>query len=173
MKQIFLISFTVLMLFFAIDAQTSEQVSRLTPVASNIGKFSKRLSPDRNRIIYEDNLEFEVSTELVTLPENKKGVVVTIKTLYRELVFQPEADKQTTKVKIYGRITSKDKSTDGFFEEIIFESARIEELMKGVNKEIVLRKVFELPKGNYQIGVIVKDIASGNRGIQVSKFKVS
>lgn len=173
MKQILFILFAGLTLLSDVNAQTSEQVSQLIPIASNVGKFSKRLPPDRNRIINKDNLKFKVLVEPTNLPTNKKGVVVTIKISYQELVFTDLGGELTTRVKIYGRVTSKGKSTDGFFEERISEIADINELKKGINKEIVLRKVFELSEETYQIGVIITDVESGIRGVKVLKFKVS
>lgn len=173
MKQLLLILFVALCSCFVVNAQTSDQVSQLTRVASNIGKFSKRLPPDRNRIINEDNLKFNFLTETINLPDNKKGVAVTIKTIYNEVVFENISDKPTARLNIYGRITSEDKTTDGFFEEKISESAEVSDLTKkNLKKEIVLHKIFELSEGNYQIGVIIRDIASGIRGVKIVKFKI-
>lgn len=173
MKKFLLILFISFTSFLVLaKAQTLGTVSQLTPVASNIGRFSKRLPANRNLIINKDNLKFEVLTESINLPDNKKGVAVTIKTIYNEVVFENISDKVTARLEIYGRITSEDKTIDGFFEERLSENVKVADLTKGLNKEIVLHKIFELSEGNYQIGVIFTDIASGIRGVKVIKFKV-
>lgn len=158
--------------FSVVFAQSNETVSLLIPVPSNIGKFSKRLPPNRNRFIEKDNLKFEISVEPVNSPNNRKAIAVEIKTTYKELVFENIGGNETARLKFYGRITSKDKTTDGFFEEHLEELANVDDLVNGSNKQVVLRKVFELPDGIYQIGIIITDSASGMRGVKVKRFNV-
>ena len=172
MKKILIGFFISLVSTVFIKAQSSETVSELTPVPSNIGKFSKRLPPRKNRLINKDNLKFEIITEIVDLSENKKGVAVSIQVPYLEITFQNMGGKPTAMINIYGRITSKDEITDGFFEETLTEIIEIDELVKAVNKNGTARKVFELPNGYYQIGVIITDRISQMRGVKVVKFQV-
>ena len=174
MKNILLSLFIFLMFFPVLaNAQNSITVSQLIPVASNIGKFSKRLPANRNRIINRDNLKFEIAADSVNLTDNKKGVAVTIKTIYKEVVFDSIGGKLTGRLNIYGRITSDEQTTDGFFEERLSENVEKDDLVNGHYKEIVLRKIFELPEGNYQIRVIITDITSGMRGVKGVKFRIS
>ena len=172
MKNILHVGFLCFILVIATNAQTSETVSELTPVPSNIGEFSKRLPVVRNKIINSDNLKFTVSTELVNLSDNKKGITIVIQVPYKELVFESISGKETTRVSVYGRITSKDKTVDGFFEEKLSEAVDIKELIDVSNKNVTWRKVYELSEGNYQIGIIVKDIISEIRGVKVLRFQI-
>lgn len=158
--------------FSVVSAQTDETINQLTPVPSNIGKFSKRLPRDKNSFFDKDNLKFEISVEPVNLPNNKKAIAIIIKTTYREITFESISDKIVSRLKIYGRITSKDEITDGFFEDFLKEQTNSSDFDNQLDKEVVLRKVFELPDGKYQIGVIVKDWVSGLRGVKVKKFDI-
>lgn len=135
MKRSLLILSIILTSFLTVKTQTSEPISQLTPVSSNIGKFSKRLPSNNNRLINTDNLKFNVSAEPINLPNNKKGVAITIKTIYNELVFENIGDVPTTNIRIYGRITSRDKITDGFFEEKLSKSVEISVLKKNLTKK--------------------------------------
>lgn len=173
MKRFLLLIFICLISFTVVRTQTSETVSHLIPVASNIGKFSKRLPKLSDRVINKDNLKFLVSAMPVNLPDNKEGVAITIQASSNDVSFEDIGGDPTARLKIYGRITSKDDKTDGFFEEKIEEIATIDELVNSIDKKIVLRKVFELPEGNYQIGVIITDVFSGMRGVKVVKFDIS
>lgn len=178
MKSIIFIFFLFAIAFRFVDAQTSETISELTPVPTNVGKFVGRLSGK--------NLKFNAKIELIDLPDGKKGVVVTIKTNYNELPFEPIGGKPTARMTIYGRITSKDKKTDGFFEEKLVVSMTNEELAYSLHdKYVVLRKVFVLPESKYQIGIIVRDhylyeffdfyagdMLSIRRGIKIIKFQI-
>ena len=171
MRKIFFTVFISVFMFVAINAQTSEQISQLTPVAPNIGKFTKKI-PKNDSYFDPSNLEFEPKVEVINLPEGKKGVAVIIQTHYKEVVFESIGGKYIARLNVYGRIISRDKTIDGFFEERLSETGDIDDLVNGANKHVALRKVFELPEGKFQIGIIVKDIASGNRGIKVIKFQI-
>jgi hypothetical protein len=173
MKQMLL---TVLFTLFAcsiVNSQTSERVSKLTPVFANIGKFSKHPPKKiRDLITGTYKIQFDVSTEPINLADGKKGIAVTIKISNKELGFEPIGGKQTARISIYGRITSKNRKIDGFFEEG-FDTVVTEELVSGTNKSpVTFRRVFELPKGKYRIGVIVRDITSGMNGVKVIKFQI-
>ncbi|HVE55741.1 MAG TPA: hypothetical protein VNB22_02870 [Pyrinomonadaceae bacterium] len=159
----------VLTLFFVcstVFAQTSETVSELMRVPENIGKFSKR-QPNRK-------LKFDAKVELVNLPNGKKGIAASVQTPYREIVFWTKGGIETAQLNIYLRITSQDETLDGFFEERLEEFTTAEILAGGWKKESAnLRKVFELPEGKYQIGIIVRDITTGYRNAKIIKFQIS
>jgi hypothetical protein len=173
MKQMLLTILFALFVSFIVNAQTSETVSKLSPLSANIGKFSKHPPKKiRDLIIGTYKIKFDVSTELINLADGKKGIAVKIKISNKELGFESIGGKQTARISIYGRITSKNRKIDGFFEEGLDTVVTEEELANGTNKSpVTLRKVFELPKGKYQIGVIVRDITSGMHGIKVVKFQ--
>ncbi len=160
---------------FAVKAQTAETVSELTPVSSNIGKFTKNVPKYRDSILgISYKIEFAVKVGTVNLPDGKKAVAVIIETRTSELVFETVGGQPTARINVYGRITSKDKTTDGFFEEKIIIGATIEELSDvSKMKSVILRRVFALPAGKYQIGVIVRDIITGMRGVKIIKFQIS
>lgn len=156
-----------------IDAQTAASLSELTPVSSNIGKFTKKVPKYKGILGESYDIKFDVKIENVNLPPAKKAVAVVIETRATELVFEPVSDQPTARTNFYGRITSKDKITDGFFEEKIITEASVEELSDvSKMKSVTLRKVFALPAGKYQIGVIVRDLISGMRGVKIVKFEI-
>ncbi len=172
---IFLFSFVIA------NAQTSETISELTPVPSNVGKFSGRLPGKK--------LKFDVKVEFINLPDKKNGIALTIQTHYNELIFESIGGKPTSRLSVYGRIISNDKKIDGFFEEKITTSIEIDDLIDTRGKFVTLRKVFELPDGKYQTGIIVRDLLSSydlsyhgdsldsgtsflKRGIKIIKFRI-
>jgi hypothetical protein len=165
-----------IILFFAflnIDAQTAETPGNLTPVPLTVGKFTKNVPPEKYAVLKDEKVKFDVKTEPVTLPDGKIAVAVIIQTNARDIVFENIGGAETAKVSFYGRITSKDKKTDGFFEEKLNTTATIEELTDVTKlKPVMIRKVFSLPGGKYQIGVIVRDLISGARGVKIIKFQI-
>lgn len=171
------ITFLILLLFAAltINAQTAETLSELTPIPSNIGKFTKNVPKYKDRILgisYE--IKFDVKFESVNLSDGKKAVAVMIlANRAEEFVFESLDDVPTARLSVYGRITSKDKSTDGFFEEKSTLIAPLEELNNiPKTRSVISRKVFALPAGNYQIGVIVRDLITKMRGVRIVKFQI-
>jgi hypothetical protein len=167
--------FIILLSFFAflnVNAQTAETISELTPVPSNIGKFTKRARKIRYLDYSPTKVRFDVKIEPVSVSDGKKAVAINIRTKSSEIIFWNMGGVETGVVNFYGRITSKDKKTDGFFEEKITTTATVEELAEGKVKAVILRKVFELPPGKYQIGVIVRDNVSGAHSVKIIKFQV-
>ena len=79
MKKVLFAILTALISITFVNSQTTETVSDLMPVASNIGKFSERLPAVRNRIINSDNLKFEVAAEITNLPNNEKELLLLFK----------------------------------------------------------------------------------------------
>lgn len=106
------------------------------------------------------------------MSDGKKGIAVTIQTSYDQLIFAKEGGKPTAKINIYGRITSKNKKTDSFFEEQLTAIVTIEELSDIRGKSITLRKVFVLPERKYQFGISVGDLYSDYLGIKVMEFQI-
>jgi hypothetical protein len=163
----------LLFAFLNVGAQTAETLGNLTPVPLTVGKFTKNVPREKYAVLKDEKVKFDVKTEPVNLPDGKKAVAVIIQTSAREIVFENIGGAETAKVGFYGRITSKDKKTDGFFEEKIITTATIEELTDSIKlKPVLLSKVFALPEGKYQIGVIVRDLISGARGVKIIKFQI-
>lgn len=165
-----------------VSAQSAETPSELKPVPSYIGKFSTK--PPRSKSYQagvsdfgissykpRTNLKFDVKIEPVKLSDGKNAVAVVIRTNYPEMLFANRSETAAS-LKIYGRITSNDDVTDGFFEENISVSASEADLLNSANKFSTFRKVFELPAGNYQFGVIVTDLEAENRGAKIVKFQI-
>ena len=172
MKRLVFIFFLFFCSSLIIHAQTSEIVSELTPVPANAKKFSKKLPKNKSIIIIEDDLWFQVIMHFVKLPDGKRAVAVTIETLNQELAFEPTR----ARINIYGRITSEDKVTDGFEELLVVNVDKLKDeadFQKIARNPVRLSKVFNLPDGTYQIGVVIKDLVSGNRGIKLVKFQIS
>jgi hypothetical protein len=164
-KNKFLTALISLCVPFTANAQTAETISKLTPVSSNIGKFTKNVPKIRDSVLGKSyEIKFNVKTEPVNSPSEEKAVAVLIRIDPRELVFENVGGIETATVKFYGRVTSRDEKTDGFFEEILSASATIEELSDVSKlKPVTLRKVFTLTAGKYQIGIIVRDLRTGAR----------
>ncbi len=168
---------TVLLVLFAlsdVNSQKTETVSKLIPVPANIGKFLKYPPKKiRSLIVRTYKIKFDINAERINLADSKKGIAVTIKISNKELGFESIDGKQTARISIYGRITSKNRKIDGFFEEGLDTVVTEEALDNDTNKSpLTLRKVFELPEGKYQIGVIVRDITSGMNGVKIFKFQI-
>ena len=168
------ITFLICLLLTALtaNAQTAETVSSLTPVSPYIGKFTKNV-PRANYATTDEKIKFDVKIEPVNLPDGKKAVAILIRTSTREIAFINIGGLYTARVNFYARITSKDKKTDGFFEERSETTASVEALANDQVKPVILRKVFALPAGKYQIGVIVRDLIAGGHGVKIVKFEIS
>lgn len=170
MKRLVFIFFLFFCAGFAVNAQTSETISELTPVPPRTGRLLKKLPKGIN---YGEPwvIEFDVKTDAVKLADGKTGIAVTIQTSIEELVFESVDDKPTARIKIYVRITSKDKTTAGFFEEkMIINGFSVTDLSEGGKHPVTLKKIFALPEGNYKIAVLISDLYG--RGVKFVKFQI-
>jgi len=172
MKRLVFIFFLFFCASLTAAAQTSEIISALTPVPAYLGKFSKKML--KGDSYYEPlRIEFAVKIEPIDLSDGKKGMAVIIQIPHEEIVFDDWADKPKAKINIYARITSKDKTTDGFLEEKInVDTYARADLMKLGEKPVTLRRILALPEGKYRITVIVRDIIANIRGIKDLKFQI-
>jgi hypothetical protein len=171
-NKLFIVLFS-LSAFLTADAQTVETISEPTPVPSNIGKFTKNVRKIKYVEYDAEKVRFNVKIEPMSLPDGRKAAWFIIQTAASEVFFENIGGEETARVNFYGRITSKDKKSDGFFEEKLIVTATVEELGdKSTLKPLILRKIFALLPGKYQIGVVVRDEASGASGVKIIKFQI-
>ena len=168
----------IFFLFFAsliARAQTSEIISQLTPVPAGTKKVSKMLPEPKNSLVkVEGKLIFEIKVESVTLADGKKAAAVIIQTTYDEIVFDIRGEKIDASIDVYARIRSKDKKIDGFFEDKLTVTLDdIKPLESAGKTPVTVRRVFKLPAGKYEIGVVVQNWNSGLRGVKFVKFQIS
>jgi hypothetical protein len=153
---------------FTANAQTAETVDELTALPDNSLSFERlvRTVPKSEF----GNIDLTITTEPIVLPDQTTAVVITIKTIATELVYEDIGGKPQSHLNVYGRITSEDKVTNGYFRERFIAYANPEDIAKSKKQPVTLRKVFRLKKGKYKLGVIFRD--RYDRGIKKIKFEI-
>jgi hypothetical protein len=73
---------------------------------------------------------------------------------------------------IFGRIMAVSGKRSGIFEDSVTTSATTEELIEAKDRKSVYQKAIALTPGTYKVDVVVRDVASGNRGIRSIGFTV-
>ena len=79
---------------------------------------------------------------------------------------------KTAKMNIFGRITAVSGKRSGIFEDSVTTNATTEELAEARDRKSAYQKAIALTPGTYKYDIVVRDVTSGNRGIQSMGFTV-
>src|SRR6185369_6589744 len=79
---------------------------------------------------------------------------------------------ETATMNIFGRITAVSGKRSGIFEDSVTTNATAEELAQAKDRKSVYQKAIALTPGTYKVDVVVRDVATGNKGIVNMGFTV-
>ena len=126
-------------------------------------------SPTR---VFENPIGFDVQIGFFRQSENRVITTFTVQTENKDLTFAPVGGIETARLNISGRVTSVGGRPVENFEDSAATSATSAELVNVKNQRSIYQRVAALPPGIYKVDLLVRDIATGNRGVVNMGFKV-
>jgi hypothetical protein len=176
MKQIVLIIFLSLIFVLNFKAQDSEQFGELIPYTKWLAKVEEEnkkidciISDTPSNKFEKIKISFKFETK--TLPNGENIVLFQTQTNSKELVFVENSEGEiVSRIRYFGRITSKDNKFDRVFEEFMPITVKREQLENFF--PIDYRRAFKLSKGNYTFNLAVSDVMTGNKAKKKFKFEI-
>ncbi|MDQ6785353.1 MAG: hypothetical protein M3033_00845, partial [Acidobacteriota bacterium] len=137
-------------------------------------KFSdlQELAGGDSGIIDNNPLDFDLQVDFFRQSEDRVITTFTVQASNKELVFEPVGGIETAKMNVFGRITAVSGKRSGIFEDSATTSATETELNEARDRKSVYQKAIALTPGTYKVDVVVRDVASGNKGIRSIGFTV-
>lgn len=123
-------------------------------------------------IIDNNPLDFDVRVDFFRQSDNRVVTTFTVQTENDELVFEDIGGIPTARLNVFGRITAVTNKRAGIFEDAVVTSATAADLSETRRMKSVYQSAQTLEPGTYKVQVVVRDVASGNKGIRSLGFTV-
>jgi hypothetical protein len=123
-------------------------------------------------IIDGDALEFDLGIAHFRLSDDRVITTFTVLAGNEQFKFEDVGGMLTAQMNIFGRITAVSGKRSGIFEDSVTTNASTAELAQLQSKSSVYQKVLALSPGIYKVGVAVRDVATGRKGIVSLGFTV-
>lgn len=120
----------------------------------------------------DDPLDFDVRVDYFRQTDDRVVTTFTVQADNKDLVFEDIGGMQTARLNIFGRIQSVSGKRSGIFEDPVTTTATIEELTDARERKSAYQKAIALAPGNYKVDVVVRDVASGKKGVKSIGFEV-
>ncbi|REJ76426.1 MAG: GWxTD domain-containing protein [Acidobacteria bacterium] len=127
---------------------------------------------DQTPVIDNNPLDFDLRVDFFKQTDDRVITTFTIQTENKELVFEDIGGIPTARMNIFGRITAVTDRRAGIFEDSVIATSSAADLAEEKERKSVYQNAQPLAPGNYKVQVVVRDVASGNKGIQSIGFKV-
>jgi hypothetical protein len=121
---------------------------------------------DNNPILFDLRIDFFRQSD------DRVITAFTIQTSNKELKFDPVGGLEQATMNIFARITAVSGKRSGIFEDSVTTTATSRELTEARDRKSVYQKAVVLEPGTYKVGVIVRDVGTGNRGVVNMGFVV-
>ncbi|MBK9163260.1 MAG: GWxTD domain-containing protein [Acidobacteria bacterium] len=137
-------------------------------------KFSDMLDGITGGDVVLDNnpLNFDLRVDFFRQSADRVIVTFTVQTPNSELQFENQGGVETARLNILGRIIAVSGKRSGIFEDAVTTYATREELATMRERKSIYQKAYTLTPGTYKVDVVVRDVATGNRGIINQGFTV-
>jgi len=123
-------------------------------------------------VVENNALFFDVRVDLFRQSEDRVIAVFTAQANNRQFTFTDVGGLQTAKLNIIGRITSAAGKRAGTFEDAVATSATTTELIDVKGRDAVYQKALSLAPGKYKLDMGIRDVATGNKGVNSIAFEV-
>lgn len=123
-------------------------------------------------VIDNNPLDFDVRIDYFRQSEDRVIAVFTVQADNRQLKFEPIGGIETATMNIVGRVTAVNGRRGGTFEDAMTTSATREELVSLQARSSVYQKSVALPPGTYKVDIGLRDVVTGNKGVQSIGFAV-
>lgn len=141
------------------------------PPQVKFGDLQTALS-DSAVLFDKDPLQFDLRVDFFRQSDDRVIAAFTVQTENKELSFDNIGGLPTARINIFGRITAVSGKRSGIFEDSVTTSATTAELAEMKDRKSIYQKIIALTPGTYKVDVIVRDVATGNRGIVNQGFTV-
>jgi GWxTD domain-containing protein len=135
-------------------------------------KFNDLQTALSDAFIDNNPLDFGLRVDFFRQSDDRVMVTFTVQTDNKELSFDDVGGIPTAKMNIFGRITSVSNKRSGIFEDTVVADSSAEELAQVKDRKSVYQKGYVLQPGTYKVDVVVRDVASNNKGIISKGFTV-
>jgi len=123
-------------------------------------------------VIDNNPLAFQLDVAFFRQSDDRVITAFTVQADNKELVFENVGGLETANMNIFGRIMAVSGKRSGIFEDSVAANATSEELADTKEKKSIYQKAVALAPGTYKVDVVVRDVRSGNKGIQSLGFTV-
>ncbi|HYJ89666.1 MAG TPA: GWxTD domain-containing protein [Pyrinomonadaceae bacterium] len=123
-------------------------------------------------VIDKNPLNFDIRVDFFRQSDDRVITTFTVQTTNKELQFQESGGLKTATMNIFGRVTAVSGKRSGIFEDSVSTTASTEELSEARDRKSVYQKAIALTPGTYKVDVVVRDVGTGNRGVQSLGFTV-
>ncbi|MFM9904470.1 MAG: GWxTD domain-containing protein [Pyrinomonadaceae bacterium] len=127
---------------------------------------------DSGTVLDKDPLDFDLRVDFFRQSDDRVITAFTVQTSNKELQFKDEGGLQGATMNIFGRITAVSGKRSGIFEDSVTANATVTELSEMRDRKSVYQKAIALTPGTYKVDVVVRDVNTGNKGIQNLGFVV-
>jgi hypothetical protein len=127
---------------------------------------------DDTPVIDNNPLDFDLRVDFFKQSDERVITTFTVQAENRELVFEDIGGVPTARMNIFGRITAVTDRRAGIFEDSVSAIATASDLAEERERSSIYQNAQALAPGNYKVQVVVRDVASGNKGIRSIGFKV-
>jgi len=123
-------------------------------------------------VIDNNPLFFDVRVDLFRQSEDRVIAVFTAQANNQQFAFKDVGGLQTANLNILGRVTSVAGKRAGTFEDVVSTSATTAELVAVKDRNAVYQKAMSLAPGRYRLEMGLRDVTSGNKGVNAIAFEV-
>lgn len=127
---------------------------------------------DDTPVIDNNPLDFDLRVDFFKQSNDRVITTFTVQAPNNELVFEDIGGVPTARINIFGRITAVTDRRAGIFEDSVSATATAADLAEEKDRSSIYQNAQALAPGNYKVQVVVRDVASGNKGIRSIGFKV-
>ncbi len=142
------------------------------PPQVKFGDLQQMVGGDSGLLFDKDPLAFELRVDFFRQSDDRVIAAFTVQTDNRELTFESVGGLPTARMNIFGRITAVSGKRSGIFEDSVTTSATSTELAEAKDRKSIYQKAVALTPGTYKVDVVVRDVATGNRGMVNKGFTV-
>jgi GWxTD domain-containing protein len=119
-----------------------------------------------------DPLDFDVRVDFFRQTDDRVITAFTVQADNNDLAFEDVGGIQTARLNIFGRIQSVAGARSGIFEDSVTTVASSEELAEAKQRKSAYQKAYPLAPGTYKVDVVVRDVATGKKGVRSLGFTV-
>lgn len=123
-------------------------------------------------VLDNNPLDFDLRVDFFRQSDDRVITAFTVQANNKELTFEQSGGLQQATMNIFGRITAVSGKRSGIFEDSVSATATAAELAEALDRKSVYQKAIALTPGTYKVDVVVRDVKSGNKGIQNIGFVV-
>ena len=123
-------------------------------------------------VLDTDPLMFDLRIDYFRQSDDRVIAVFTMQAENNQFKFEPVGGVETAKLNIIGRLTAVSGKRAGVFEDSITTSATGEELASMRQRSSIYQKAVALPPGKYKIDLGLRDVVTGNKGVNSLGFEV-